>query len=614
MSKNTPASRGHFDNLGILRLLLASLVVYSHSYPLTNNPEPIADLTQSYSGGSIAVQAFFLISGYLVTQSLQTSNSLPHYLISRFLRIWPALVCALLFTIGCAWLSSKTPFGEFLLGSWHYLTKNILLVAGVSYELPGAFPNNPTTSVNGSLWTLPWEVRCYLGLVLVWCLGLLALRRHFALTLIVIAVLMYVSPDILAFLESDNPDVPWLIGFFMMGAFAYAIAAHLSPLAFGLILAAAALALLTVDTKIAIALTIASAILVLGFSSLIRLPGIKTDLSYGTYIYAFPIQQLLVHVWPAITPLLLFATTMVLLLPIAALSWFLIEKPALALRKPLLALYHKWFSRPDTHSANEQRPSIFFSTASWVLALVVVAWLFTPQSSETETIPETTWGLFYPMEGKLYLRHHWSSGFADAELVIPPGHMPLLGQWSGQALAIGSFDSGNCEFLLHDTLSPGPTPLRLAVDCLPLASQALSGDWNGDGITDIGLFFPQHSEFRLWTLRDRELQLFQHFRFNGGVADSVAISGDWDGDGVDTVGLWHAPSQQFLLTNQHGNHAGTIIVPVSAAPDAMPFALRTEGISRVGLHLWQQGVLTLPQTNQHITYGTPGLLAIPVFE
>lgn len=110
--------------------------------------------------------------------------------------------------------------------------------------------------------------------------------------------------------------------------------------------------------------------------------------------------------------------------------------------------------------------------------------------------------------------------------------------------------------------------------------------------------------------------LFHQFQFGQGMTQSTALTGDWDGDGIDTVGLWHAASQQFLLTNQHGTNAGTFSVAASVtSPDAMPFSLKGPGkISRLGLHLWRDGLLTLPDTEETVSYGIPGLLGLPVFQ
>lgn len=621
-SSSPPAFAGsHFGNLGILRFLLATLVVYSHSYPLTNQGEPIALLTQTHTGGSIAVQAFFLISGYLVTQSLRNSNSLPNYFVARFLRIWPALACALFLTIFCAWISSDAAGNEFLSGSYAYLKKNLLLIAGVSYELPGAFANNPTSSVNGSLWTLPWEIRCYLLLVFLWCLGLLALKRHFFLAIAGFSALAYTSTDIATFLQSENPEVPWLIGFFIAGASAQIMADRVRPIAFSVALCTAAVfSFFYLDQKSITVFLIASITFALGFSSLIRLPNIKTDLSYGIYIYAFPIQQLLVHFFPSIAPLILFFTAMLILIPVSAISWFWIEKPSLALKKPILMAWKKIMPIATKNTSSSNLPGNITTTMAWGLFLIAGFISLNPglmKSNEEEIDLATYWGVFYPMDNMLYLRHYWSSGFADGMLPVPPGSMPLLGKWHGDHVALGSFDASKCEFLLHPHLNTSTAPLRLQVDCTPSTAQALSGDWNGDGITDIGLFTPENSEFRLWVIQNDQAIPFHQFQFGQSAPQSIAITGDWDGDGVTTIGLWHAPSQQFLLTNQLGINAGMFLIPARTkipATNAMPFSIRMGGVSKVGLHFWQEGSLLVIGTEHRIHYGKPGTLGFPVFE
>ena len=175
--------RPEANNLDLIRLICASLVIYGHAFTLSPDPawpaltgDPTLHL--GYPGvycGSIAVKVFFFISGLLVTNSLLTRRSVSHYLCGRFFRIWPALIVVVLVTaLGLGpWLSSlsaKEYFSRFAVP--RYIAGNLLM--SVQGGLPGVFAGNPLPSlVNGVLWTLPFEVGAYLALLFFAAVGLL---------------------------------------------------------------------------------------------------------------------------------------------------------------------------------------------------------------------------------------------------------------------------------------------------------------------------------------------------------------------------------------------------------------------------------------------------------
>ena len=175
-------SRGRDNHLNLLRVIAASMVLVSHSFVLVSgNPasEPWHDLIGRSPGG-VAVDVFFIISGFLVTGSLQRQGSISGYLAARALRIYPGLWVALLLTVlavGLMGLSTLSTPAFFADGqTWRFLARNAVMVAGGEGLLPGAFLGNPLPgAVNGSLWTLRYELRLYLLLALVWWgAGLLA--------------------------------------------------------------------------------------------------------------------------------------------------------------------------------------------------------------------------------------------------------------------------------------------------------------------------------------------------------------------------------------------------------------------------------------------------------
>lgn len=164
------------NNFDFLRLLAASMVVFSHSFDLLTpsnrvmtNGEPLRVLTDGQmSFGSLGVAIFFCLSGYLITQSLFRSSSYKTYFIKRSLRIFPALILDLLIAV-FIWGAIVTRFSLYEYFT-NPLTYRYLLNAGlyrISYVLPGVFENNVFgNTVNGSLWTLPYEFTCYLGIAI----------------------------------------------------------------------------------------------------------------------------------------------------------------------------------------------------------------------------------------------------------------------------------------------------------------------------------------------------------------------------------------------------------------------------------------------------------------
>ena len=173
-------AHGRGNNFLLIRLLAAAFVVLFHSFALTGRwtMEPLWRVAPEMNFGALGVKIFFVISGFLVTQSWLARQSALTFTAARVLRIYPALIAATLFTIALAGASSALPWREFLTDpqtvdyAWR-----VSLGFEMVYRLPGAFPTNPFPhDVNGSLWTLPIELRMYVALLAAGVLGLLARR------------------------------------------------------------------------------------------------------------------------------------------------------------------------------------------------------------------------------------------------------------------------------------------------------------------------------------------------------------------------------------------------------------------------------------------------------
>jgi len=296
-------------NFDLMRLVAALLVVVSHTFPLAGQaPFRILGVEDL---GALGVSIFFVISGYLVSASYERDPK--SYLLKRVLRIEPGLIASLVVTVGLLAAVTTAPAAEYWPAAAMYVVRNALLYPA-TYELPGVFQHVPMAGVvNGVLWTLRLEFTFYVVLLLIrarlsWVIALAALcavvfvamtfaQPHWAQEKLTRVAFLGARNGLLFFagaaLQLSRRKVPLWLGGVSVVAFPF-----LGPLA--------------LPTA------------VLGLSRPGKLPA---DLSYGIYIYAFPIQQ-----WLAAQGQLNVATAMLGVLPFALASWFLVERPALKLK------------------------------------------------------------------------------------------------------------------------------------------------------------------------------------------------------------------------------------------------------------------------------------------
>ena len=329
--------------LTIIRWVLASAVMFSHAYEFAPYlPGAAADPSRMilpFPVSRLAVLLFFSLSGFLVTGSL-IRRGVAEFAIARALRLVPGLWTMLVVTtliLGFAFNSGT--FADLLRSSslHHYIGNNLLLL-GRAYDLDGVFVRNRMpTVVNGSLWTIPQEVRCYAALAVVGSLGLLVSRR--ALTTIFVGsvlVDLLVPADAVAFLTEPRP----LAVSFFFGVLLYLWRERVFlswPLAVAMVGGALMIPAGSV-AEIGVGFAGAYAVLVVAILVPNRakvVSGALPDYSYGIYIYGFPAQQAAAALGLGITPLNNFAMGLSLTLPLAALSWHLVERPALKLKPRL---------------------------------------------------------------------------------------------------------------------------------------------------------------------------------------------------------------------------------------------------------------------------------------
>jgi peptidoglycan/LPS O-acetylase OafA/YrhL len=346
--------------LNTIRLVLALLVLFSHAFPTGGHgPDPgWPSLNPSTSFGGFAVGGFFAISGVLVTMSA-FRNTTTEFLVARFLRVVPAYLAVLLITstvVGPVFffLERATISGYFSAdvgGPITYFLRNALYPVGLQFGIHdifvGSTPYGVLTGasvINGSLWTLPVELRAY-GMALLIAILAIYFGRLWAVALGVFAtgalVLLHdFSADLAVFIFPDVPLVVMaeLLFVFMVGA---AVGAFADRLRFSAPLVTLSIIAFVVASAIGgqvfNTIGLASlAILIPAVADIVPLRSFRlldNDLSYGTYLWAFPVQQAVAFLGFADNLIFFIAITTVVTLVFATLSWVLIERPALTFRR-----------------------------------------------------------------------------------------------------------------------------------------------------------------------------------------------------------------------------------------------------------------------------------------
>lgn len=335
------------NNFGALRLLFASVVILSHSAEIVDGDrsrEVLTSIFGTLTFGILGVDGFFIISGYLITKSLLSSPTLFDYAKRRVLRIYPAFIV-------CFWLSLLVlaPLVGAGLSVFHpaALARSFVRMALLFHpNAKGAFPGMPLPALNGSMWSIPYEFQCYIFVVLLSAAGFLRGALRYVL---LVAVLAAVTIFGIADYRASHSVFGVTIGgsgylylqtvpMFLAGTLYLLFQRHVI---YDHALAAAAAVLLIIclffQPLVAFALAVFGGYLIFWFA--LHCPVLpisrftnKTDLSYGIYLYAWPIQSTIAFFTDrTINPWALSAVTLALASAAAWVSWTLIEKPALAL-------------------------------------------------------------------------------------------------------------------------------------------------------------------------------------------------------------------------------------------------------------------------------------------
>lgn len=338
------AARGK-NSFNLVRLLAAAAVIVSHAFYITNGkalPEPLAIYTD-YPLGAHAVNVFFALSGFMIAASWHNNPSLIPYAAARALRLYPALIVSALMTFALGGLITTAALTEYYSASSFaaYFGAMVIKLTGTA-TLPGLFEQLPGQHfVNEPIWTLKYEAACYIALPVVLVLGsrLPGVRSTVVLAAIAVAAGVAMTSNT-PYVDATKLDHLARMGFaFFTGAFAWHVRDRIAlswnvlalMTATAFVLAKFAPALLP-PAMVLVAAYGAALVASVNFGWLTRATD-SCDLSYGIYVFGWPVQQTLVLTGLGATATSNAAGGLLLAALCAFASWHLVEKQALKLRR-----------------------------------------------------------------------------------------------------------------------------------------------------------------------------------------------------------------------------------------------------------------------------------------
>lgn len=329
---------GHDNFFTPLRLVFASLVVLGHAYAIglrdaAAEPQMLYHFTFSY----LAVNLFFIASGFLVTKSMVYRGDTPSFVSARVLRIFPALVAHVFFVmliIGP--VATNLPLKEFFASpDWYLQPLLVLTFFDTDMIMPGIFSTNAEDFGSATLWTLRYEVIAYIGTLAVFSLGMLR-KKWMVLAQFVLPSIGWIIGVHFGIFEQLPATIENLFRFgiaYGLGAAIYAYRDRLSFSWISLAVLAVASFLLreTAIVEVLVNTLLAWLIFRVAYMKMPRFNWLQRipDLSYGIYIYHWCVLQMLFYWLPSLSVMELFLLTFPPTVVLAALSWYIIEKPAL---------------------------------------------------------------------------------------------------------------------------------------------------------------------------------------------------------------------------------------------------------------------------------------------
>ncbi len=342
MSSISSLMDGRNNNFNLLRLLAAFFIAYYHCYFMALGPQMDEKVYVGlYELSQIALNFFFITSGFLIALSFTRRSSLLSYFVARFLRLIPGVfVLSLLICFVMGPLVTSVSLSSYFSSFDTLVYVPLTTLLQPDRTLPGVFSNNLNPNeIDAALWTLRYEMICYVGLAALGVLGLLTDRFKFG---IICFVVLFAFLFITFFTQlRDIAGINHLVHFglsFFIGTVAFVYKDKIPLHWLGVVISAVCALMMYVYLPRSIAepfIILATAYLVFWLAYVPRGLLLKFnkfgDYSYGVYIYHYPIEQLLMQYVGGFTPFTLFLVTLPLSFICAVLSWMLIEKPSLAL-------------------------------------------------------------------------------------------------------------------------------------------------------------------------------------------------------------------------------------------------------------------------------------------
>lgn len=336
------------DNFLLLRIIAALAVIYGHSFALAaadGSRDVFLRMNWGYYSGDLAVFSFFVISGFMVTGSYVNRHNLFEFSLARFLRIVPAYAAVLLLSVliigplftradATAYWSSPLLI--------EYVVKNLKFGSDLAWHLPGLFATHPSyTEVNGSIWTLPAEVRMYMLVAILGGVGLLRSKVPAAIVVVGLLALGVFAKQYLPL----HQDWTRLAGYFCLGMLAQLYKEHIRISHAGMVVLVVAAHACSKSAGYFHVFALALAYFCFWFAY--RTPVLAKlekwgDPSYGIYLWGWPVQQCLVELMPGMRPWQNFVLAAPIAIVLGYASWHVVEKNALRLKNLKLSRMKFW--------------------------------------------------------------------------------------------------------------------------------------------------------------------------------------------------------------------------------------------------------------------------------
>lgn len=353
MQNQSAPRTDHFAGFDGIRLVSAIAVLFSHAFLIAGGDYDSHPFVRLAGGrkvlgslGDYGVRTFFVISGFLLARSLRFNPSIVTYSVNRTLRIMPAFAaCALVsaFVIGpiCTAVPWKLYFSS--LDTWTFTARSLNEFS--DWVLPGvfAYDGQLSTQVNGSLWSLRYEVLSYVFLLAVWTIC----RSAGLATLVVVALAVGTCTSPLV--TASVLGIAFTLPFFAGGVLMHWIHARYGTNWLLAVLSAALFVVAAAYGREVYAFAVLGAYLVVFFGERqnpgSRLAGKTGDCSYGIYLYGWPAEQLVKQFTGTTSPFLLFFGALAIAWGLAFLSCHLVEMPAMKRRRDMAGWMRAGFKR-----------------------------------------------------------------------------------------------------------------------------------------------------------------------------------------------------------------------------------------------------------------------------